>query len=65
MAAESHMCSSEKKRNRVPKMRRFVIPMAHLGHRAFLSLLKETEEEFGFRFACLKKKKKRKGNKEA
>ncbi|CAA7409282.1 unnamed protein product [Spirodela intermedia] len=57
-AADSHKGSGDKKRNGVPKgflsvsvgeeMRRFVIPTAHLGHRAFLSLLKEAEEEFGF-----------------
>ena len=30
------------------EMKRFVIPTAYLGHRVFLSLLKEAEEEFGF-----------------
>ncbi|KAL6843875.1 hypothetical protein ACP4OV_026446 [Aristida adscensionis] len=31
-----------------PSMRRFVIPMEYLKHRAFAALLQEAEEEFGF-----------------
>ncbi|KAJ3693476.1 hypothetical protein LUZ60_008956 [Juncus effusus] len=30
------------------EMRRFVIPTQYLGHKAFVSLLREAEEEFGF-----------------
>ncbi|KAJ1698026.1 hypothetical protein LUZ63_006538 [Rhynchospora breviuscula] len=30
------------------EMQRFVIPTEYLGHRAFVSLLREAEEEFGF-----------------